>query len=377
MTVEDVLARVQALAEEFAADRVRRQSAPGLSAEDTAALAETGFHRLLVPRRFGGFWESARRSTRPVAEAISVLAAGDSSLALILAMEPVALYLAGWIADVGEDVADDEWRAQRERYFKGLVENGECWGVLLSERGGGVRTTATPNPDGTWSLVGEKTSGSGWNLVSFMLTVAIPEGESEPEAFVLDLRDKENLDGVRITRSWDGSGMTSSSSHAIRLEGMRAERVGWPDRVGYVTGGLCDPIAASRLAPFAGIVRAALVEAQRRIAAKGGVRGAFERVEWARAQADAWLVGEAFEGILRATEQSGSTAEFDRQAKLAKLAMSELADTAVHRITRALGASAYSRDSPFGWWQADVRALPLIRPSLASTVDGLDGEAAA
>jgi alkylation response protein AidB-like acyl-CoA dehydrogenase len=373
LSVSGVLHHVESLAQRLASQRRQRSGARELSADDFAAVAETGFHQLLVPESMGGLWSSTTRSTRAAAEAISSLAAGDSSLALILSMEPVAMFVTGWLADFREEEADAAWLRQRQEYLGLLGSGAGAWGVLLSERDGVIRSTAKQDSDGKWSISGAKSSGSGWDHVSFMLTNAVVEGEDRPELFVLDLRDREKLPGVTVSRVWDGLGMTASGSHAVVLDNAPVQRVTWPGRQELINRMSSSPTIGSRLAPFVGIVRAAVAEAAEHVRARGGTRSSLESVEWARAQASGWLVEQAFEGVLRATEAGTSSEDFGRMARVAKLAVSEQAEHTLQHISRALGGMTYSQSSPFGWWHTDVRAMAFIRPTLATTVDDLSG----
>ncbi len=45
-----------------------------------------------------------------------------------------------------------------------------------------------------------------------------------------------------------------------------------------------------------------------------------------------------------------------------KLAISELAESALLSMSKAIGGASYSRSSPFGQWSQDVRALGFLRP---------------
>jgi alkylation response protein AidB-like acyl-CoA dehydrogenase len=130
-----------------------------------------------------------------------------------------------------------------------------------------------------------------------------------------------------------------------------------------------DDFDAVALAPNVGIVRAAMASTKQQLKARGGIRGSLEAVEWAGAQADGWLLDQAFEGVLRATETSCSSAEFDLETKLAKLAACELAESALRHASGAIGGSSYSAFSPIGWWHEDVRAMGLLRPTLNTLVD--------
>ena len=94
---------------------------------------------------------------------------------------------------------------------------------------------------------------------------------------------------------------------------------------------------------------------------------AFDRVEWARAESEGWLIDQAYEGMLRALE-SGAP----RGATLrAKTAIAELAESCLLRISRVVGGGTFSQRSPFGAWFEDVRALGFLRPPWGLAYDGL------
>ncbi|NMI62404.1 hypothetical protein FNV62_43260 [Streptomyces sp. RLB3-17] len=120
LSTNGVLENVEILAHRLASDP--RSGARELSADDFAAVAATGFHQLLVPEAMGGLWASTARSTRAVAHAISLIAAGDSSLALILSIEPVAMFVTGWLADFHVDEADPTWLQAVEHNAAKLAE---------------------------------------------------------------------------------------------------------------------------------------------------------------------------------------------------------------------------------------------------------------
>ena len=87
--------------------------------------------------------------------------------------------------------------------------------------------------------------------------------------------------------------------------------------------------------------------------------GAYEQVEWSRAEVEAWMVQQAYEGLLGAIEADN---DVPRTGRLAKLAIAELAESVLSRICRVMGGSSYSLNSPFGFWLEDVRALGFLRP---------------
>jgi hypothetical protein len=45
-----------------------------------------------------------------------------------------------------------------------------------------------------------------------------------------------------------------------------------------------------------------------------------------------------------------------------KTAIAELSESVLTRLCRVVGATTFSRSSPFGFWFEDVRALGFLRP---------------
>ena len=86
----------------------------------------------------------------------------------------------------------------------------------------------------------------------------------------------------------------------------------------------------------------------------------FEQVEWSRVEMEAWLIQQAYEGVLRDVECGNGLAS--RSGLLCKEAVAELSDSVLQRISKVVGGGAYSRSSPYGFWLQDVRALGFLRP---------------
>ena len=86
---------------------------------------------------------------------------------------------------------------------------------------------------------------------------------------------------------------------------------------------------------------------------------AYEQTEWARVEIEGWLIQQAYEGMLRAVEQASSG---NRETRLGKAAVAEMAESVMLRICKVVGGGSYSRNSPYGFWLEDVRALGFLRP---------------
>lgn len=374
MEVGAVSRKIDALSTEFAADRRERQRRRELVPTDFARLREAGFPLTGVPVDQGGVWESAPRSARPICDMLRVLAHGDSSVALVCAMHPTMLNL--WIATPEAPAPFAKaWEEQRRAIFRD-VGGGAWWGTIASEPGASgdlskSKATARREPsDGGYRLSGQKNMGSGSGITSFMITVAVPEGEATPDLFVLDMRKVpwDGSAGVTLTAAWDGQGMTATQSHAMSFKDYPATRIAWPGQLASILGALGGFAQCCFTAVIAGVAEVALDTAREQVARRRDDLRAYERLEWARAELDGWLIAQAYEGMLRAIEEG-------RDARLcalrAKTAIAELAESVLHRICRVIGGSTFSRSSPFGYWFEDVRALSFLRPPLGLAYEQL------
>jgi alkylation response protein AidB-like acyl-CoA dehydrogenase len=374
MDVRTILENVREVSARFATERSARQQRRGLIAADFAQLCEAGFPLVGVPIDYGGIWESVRQSTRHLCELLRTLAHGDSSVALVCAMHPTVLVF--WMATPQVPAPfQSGWESQRRRIFQTVCE-GAWWGTITSESGSGgdlakTQAVARPGPtDGTYRLSGQKAFGSGSGMTSYMLTTAIPEGETAPDVFFLDMRQVawDGTAGVTLTAPWDGYGMAATQSHALRFEDFPATRIAWPGQLPRLQEGAGGHNQCLFTAVIVGIVETAIEAARQQVAQRRDALRAYERVEWTRAEQESWLIQQAYEGMLRAVE-----ADRDgwRNAVQGKMAIAELAESATGRICRVMGGGTFSRVSPFGHWHEDVRALGFLRPPWGLAYDNL------
>jgi alkylation response protein AidB-like acyl-CoA dehydrogenase len=371
---------VAGLAKGFAAERRERQQRDQLDPADLEALAAAGLLRTGLPEARGGLWADMASATRGICEIYRVLARGDSSLALTTSMHPAVL--AFWLAtpEVPEPDAA-RWRRQRETVFDG-VEQGAWWGTITSEPGSGgdvarTRTVAVRSSgersgeaDEVWRLTGQKHFGSGTGVTSYMLTTALPGGEDEPDWFYVPVAGNpfDGSQGIALVAPWDGHGMAATQSHALAFDGAAAVRFAWPGHLGDLIDNAAPFFAALFTAVVLGIVEEAVETARQQLAPRADGLRAYEQVEWAQAELEAWTMAQVYEGALRAIE-SGRPA---RGAALrAKTAGAQLAESCLGRLCRVLGGGTFSRRSPFGHWFEDVRALGFLRPPWGLAFDGL------
>jgi alkylation response protein AidB-like acyl-CoA dehydrogenase len=335
MDAVTVFENVQQTAAQFAVERRERQQRRGLVAADFSQLREAGFLLTGVPIDQGGIWESVPRSARPICDMLRVLAHGDSSVALVCAMHPAVLNF--WMA-TGEAPAPfrKAWDEQRRSIFRNVCA-GAWSGTIASEPGTSgdiARTKATARrgpSDGAYLLTGQKSMGSGSGITSYMIIVAVPEGETDPDMFIFDMRDVpwDGSAGVTLTAAWDGHGMAATQSHAMAFNEFPVTRMAWPGQLRLIqanTGALTQCLFT---AVIVGVTEVALETAREQLAPRRNDLRAYERVEWSKAELEGWLIQQAYEGMLRAMEQ-------DRDRRLhavqAKTAIAELAESVLRRI---------------------------------------------
>lgn len=365
MKSEDVLAGVRELAARFAEDRPERQLRRHLDPADFAALRDAGFLLTGVDQSQGGLWHDVARSTRPVAEILRTLARGDPSVALVSSMHPAVLSF--WLARPEAPAPFTEaWAAQRA-WANETARDGAWWGTITSEPGSGgdvakSRAQAAPTEDGRYKLTGQKHFGSGSGIASYMLTSAVPQDEPDADWWYLDVRDVpwDGSAGMRLLAEWDGHGMAATQSHAFEFTSFPAERFAWPGQLRAASLASGALVSCCFTAVIVGVVDAAIAAAGEQLVPKRPTLRAYELTEWTAAQNEAWLVRQAFEGMLRSVEARGAAALLD--ASRGKAAIAGLAESLLGRICRVVGGATFSRRSPFGFWFEDVRALGFLRP---------------
>ncbi len=363
MNTSTVLANVRQVSEGFAADRKERQRRRHLDRADFARLAEAGFLLTGVPEERGGLWRGVRESTRPICEILRALAQGDPSVALVASMHPAVLSF--WLAAPALDAEDrQDWNLQVEELAQSALGGG-WWGTITSEPGSGGDITKTKAVarahGGQYTVSGAKHFGSGSGITSYMITTALAEGESAPDLFFMDVRGVpwDGSRGMKLIAEWDGQGMAATQSHAMQFENFPAVRCAWPGTLQDLLPAAGPYVGSSFTAVIVGIVDAAMVAARQQLRPQHESLRPYEQVEWSRAEMEAWLIEQAFDGMLRAVEE-GRDALWT--VLRGKTAIAELAESVLRRIAKVIGGGTFNRSSPFAFWYEDVRALGFLRP---------------
>ena len=369
---------IQEIAASWRSDRAERQARRHLDRQDFDALRETGLLKLVVPVDAGGLWADAGSSARIACEIYRRLASADPSVALVSSMHPSVITF--WLAS--PDPMQPDWEDQRQSVFASAVA-GEQWGTITSEPGSGgdiSKTKATASPidtepfmvGTTYGVSGDKHFGSGSGIADRMVTTAIPDGETDPTIFVLDVRGRpwDGSAGLTLMAEWDGMGMAATQSHAMRLEGAPGVRLAWNGKLDPLASAASPFISSLFTAVIIGVLDEAVATARAQLGSKADQLRPFEQVEWAQAELDYWVAVQAYEGALRAIESQDPVAAF-YGALRAKQAVAGLAEGVLLRITRVLGGGTFSQRSPFSHWFEDVRALGFLRPPWALANDVL------
>lgn len=369
--IDDITAR-------WRAERKERQGRRHLDRADFDALREAGILKLIVPESAGGTWQSPELSTRTLCEAYRAIASADPSVALVSSMHPAVIGF--WL--FSPDPSQADWEEQRQAVFASAMA-GDQWGTITSEPGSGgdikrTRAVARPVDDPAFmsgrafSVTGDKHFGSGFGITDRMMTTAIPDGESDPTIFVLDVRDRpwDGSAGIELIAEWDGMGMAATQSHAMRLDGAPAVRLAWNGELDPITLAAAPFISTLFTAVILGVLDEAIGVARDQVRGKADQLRAYEQVEWSRAEQDHWVAVQAYEGALRSVEAGDATKAFHASLR-AKQAVADLAEHTMRRLTRVLGGGTFSQRSPYAHWFEDVRALGFLRPPWGLAYDGL------
>jgi alkylation response protein AidB-like acyl-CoA dehydrogenase len=377
VTIASILEQAPKLAQEWAAQRADRQRRTKADPADYAQLRKLGVPLMAVPVEFGGTWEDIAQSARPLCTMLRTLAQGDPSITLSSAMHLGVL--ASWRIPTVPEPFNGGWQKQRKEVFQ-TVMDGAWWGTIVSEPGSGgdtgqTRSRCVPVARDSlkYRMSGQKHFGSGSGLTSFMTTRAIPEGETAPDLFFLEVRNQpwDGSTGMRLSAEWRGHGMMSTNSHAFEFTDFPATRVAWPGHQSELMAANSGLGGMSWASVISGVVDAAMDYTRQQLKAsraRGSALRAYQQIEWTKAEQEAFLIDRAWEGTLQSLERGVVNR---RVILMTKESVAQLAESALGRLCRLSGGNAYTWYSPLGAWLDDVRALGFLRPPWALAYDNL------
>jgi alkylation response protein AidB-like acyl-CoA dehydrogenase len=377
MKIATILEQIPQLATTWAAERAERQQRTTADPADYEQLRQLGVPLLAVPVEFGGTWESLAQSARPICTLLRTLAQGDPSITLASAMHHGVL--GSWRIPSVPEPYNAAWQHQRQEVFQTVLD-GAWWGTMVSEPGSGgdasqTRSRCVPDTAGSlrYRISGHKHFGSGSGLTSFMTTRAIPEDETTPDLFFLEVRNHpwDGSTGMRLTAPWRGHGMRSTNSHAFELQHFPATRVAWPGHQTELMAANSGLGGMSFSSVIVGVVDAAMAytrQGLRERRRQGSTLRAYEQIAWTLAEQEAFLMERAWEGTLQTLDQGTL---HRRTILMTKECIARLAESVLTHLCKLTGGTAYTWDCPLGAWLHDVQALGYLRPPWALGFDNL------
>ena len=114
-----------------------------------------------------------------------------------------------------------------------------------------------------------------------------------------------------------------------------------------------------------GVVEAAMATARDLLADRADSLRPYEQVEWVNAEQDAWMMRQAYEGMLRAVE---TQREPLREVLLGKTAAARLAEECLRRLTRIIGRARSRAIPPSGSGsRTSARSATCVHPGVLPT----------
>lgn len=370
MNKQTAVSLAQQLAIDFAtrADAADKQGA--LPAADVAALRQSGYLALSVPREFGGHGLSLAACVAAHIE----LAKGSPSTALVAGM---GLHIMGH---------QRETRTWNDAAFEQLCRaavNGGLINAAASEpqlgspsRGGLAATTAVSTDDG-WLLNGHKTWTTGGRHLTHILVRANVDGEN---GMILVEGDRP---GLRWENTWqDALSLRASDSHDLYLEDVlvasenlveRGSKSSQPNL--WFPMIMASVYLGAALAARDWVIRFAL---ERVPTALGRPIATLPKIQRQIGEIDMRL--QAARALLLEVAGSWRGGEARRQTLFARVAaakvmVTETAVTATDKALQIAGGSSITGDLPLGRYFRDVRAGSMQPPS-GDTAYELIGRAA-
>ena len=364
MLDQSVIGAAKSIADRWRPEQAERQARRNLDRADFAALSEGRLWATVCQRRWAGCGAMRRprcvRCATRCADRRRGFVGGAGA-----AMHPSVI--AFWLANPSPE--DDDWISQRDAVFASAAA-GEQWGTITSEPGSGGDIAPNPGRRHTGRRCSTSsraplrspatsTSGAASGVTDRMMTTAVPEGETDPTIFVLDVprpavgRQRGLHPDRRVGRH--GHGRDPEPRDAARRR--PAVRLAWNGQLDAIIRA-AGPFVAD--AVHRGDPRRAR-RGDRTVAGAAAPRRpsdlrAYEQVEWAARGAGP--LGRGAGVRRRAAGDRGRRSGRALHAALRGQGGGRRARRgALRRLTRVLGGGTFSRRSPFAHWFEDVRAL--------------------
>jgi acyl-CoA dehydrogenase family protein 9 len=319
------------------------------------ALRELGLFGLIIPEAHGGLELSNAAYARVLAQTSS----HDSSVSLTIGahssigMKGLLLY------------GTDE---QKARYLPRLASGEMIAAFCLTEPGAGsdaasIRTSAKQNPDGSWTLSGEKLWITNGGIADLYTVFARTEGDAgKITAFVVEAAWK----GVSRGHHEDKMGIRASSTTTVAFADVRVppENVlGEPGKGFKVAMGILNNgrtgLGGGAVGGMKALIRRAVAQAKDRkqfdtpIAEFGLVREKIAQmtVDCFAAESAVWMVAHFID--------SGHQ-DYSVEAAISKVYASEAMQRAAYEALQIAGGNGYMKEFPYERFARDARILPIF-----------------
>lgn len=209
-TIPTAVDRAWSLSRQFAETAAEHDRLGKLPAGNFTALANAGLLSLTVPREAGG--EGAGLAL--AAEVIGILAQGEPSTALVLAMHYInhAVVILNWPTALREQLRRDSLAG------RGLVNALRVEPELGTPARGGLPGTVARKVDGGWSLSGHKIYSTGIPVLGWLAVWArTDEAEPRTGTFLVPA----GTAGIEVRPTWHQLGMRATESHDVILRDVR------------------------------------------------------------------------------------------------------------------------------------------------------------
>lgn len=203
----DILDLAKVLADSFAERAAEHDRAGSVPVENFARLSDTGLLALTVPKAQSGLGAGLHLAS----EVIGIIARGEPSTALILAMHYInhAAIIDRWPAPIAARLRADAINQV------GLINALRVEPELgTPARGGTLATVARRTAEG-WRISGHKIYSTGIPVLKWL---AVWGRTDEAEPRIGTFLVPAGSPGIRINPSWDQLGMRATESHDVILE---------------------------------------------------------------------------------------------------------------------------------------------------------------
>ena len=345
--------------DQFLADKTAELKQYDRDAEQPAefiqALREMGLFGLIIPEQFGGM----ELSNGAYARVLGQTSSHDSSVSLTIGAHS-SIGMKGLLL-----FGTDE---QKQRYLSKLATGEMIAAFCLTESGAGsdaasIRTKATRNGDGSWTLSGEKIWITNGGIADFYTVFARTDtAEGKITAFIVEAA----WPGVSHGPHEDKMGIRASSTTTVAFADVRvpAENVLGPVGKGFkvamsILNSGRTGLGGGAVGGMRSLIRLASAQAKERkqfgqpIAEFGLVREKIAQmtVDCFAAESAVWMVAHLIDG-------GGS--DYSVEAAMSKVFASEAVQRASYEALQIAAGNGFMREFPYEQITRDTRILSIF-----------------